>query len=339
METTNNTNAKVMGALTIGGGLAALWYLFFKPTKKSSGLTGLPVLNDRVEDYPRMWQEARKFHEWASHKLGPDHKEQEADLIDYLKNYRDKLIERVGWVYTGNYGSEAYDLLRRQYIDIHKTKKGKNIVNALRALAIQAFYYYCYFEHSDLNAAKVRSIVTKTLSKEEMEQMNIDIIEKEILVHENDGDDSLTIADLVPQVPAKGKKLGKVDIIDQVAAKLYNENVTSAKYSKAKAMAAVEHTALPVYLKKVIAKHSPQIKAALKKIEQSKLNGAHKMTKKEAKQVALKMGIDFASDYHVLSSSQANELADLATKVGYRKPKNANGSTSRYFFNHLKKVA
>lgn len=45
--------------------------------------------------------------------------------------------------------------------------------------------------------------------------------------------------------------------------------------------------------------------------------------------------IDFSADFHTLGSSQALALADAAKAAKYRKPKNANGSTARYFFAYL----
>lgn len=51
---------------------------------------------------------------------------------------------------------------------------------------------------------------------------------------------------------------------------------------------------------------------------------------------AQEMGVDFENDYH--AQSFGNELSDLAKEVGYRKPKNANGSTGRYFFEYLRKL-
>jgi len=208
--TENNTNAKVMEGLLLAG-FAALGYFFFKGDKetKKSNLGALPLLDDKdkKEDYPRLWIEVKKFQALISQKLQSDYKEDEAALIDYLKNDRPALVERVGWVYSGNYGSEAMDRLRNQYKDIVKYKKGKLIGKALRALAIETFYWYCYGEYKALNAAKVRSIVTKTLSKEEMEKFNTDIVEKEILFYENNGDDSLKITDFEKDgVKVKSKK-------------------------------------------------------------------------------------------------------------------------------------
>ena len=47
-------------------------------------------------------------------------------------------------------------------------------------------------------------------------------------------------------------------------------------------------------------------------------------------------GIDFTKDYHAsVSFSQASELHEMARRVGYKKPKNANGSLGLYFFNYL----
>lgn len=43
-------------------------------------------------------------------------------------------------------------------------------------------------------------------------------------------------------------------------------------------------------------------------------------------------GIDFGADFHALSWSKKNLLADGAKQAGYRKSKNASGSTARMFF-------
>lgn len=55
-----------------------------------------------------------------------------------------------------------------------------------------------------------------------------------------------------------------------------------------------------------------------------------------AYQKALEAGVDFDKDFH--AQPFGNELAELAKEVGYRKPKSANGSTGRYFFNYLLKL-
>ena len=66
----------------------------------------------------------------------------------------------------------------------------------------------------------------------------------------------------------------------------------------------------------------------------SMLNHTTKPTRAMAKAV-LTREIDFSSDYHALNSDNVQCLIMWAKLTKYRKPKNANGSTSRYFFNHL----
>jgi len=61
-----------------------------------------------------------------------------------------------------------------------------------------------------------------------------------------------------------------------------------------------------------------------------------KITKSEAVKIAKQQGVNFCEDFH--GQSVGNIMADLAKKAGYKKPKNANGSTGRYFFNHLAKT-
>lgn len=46
-------------------------------------------------------------------------------------------------------------------------------------------------------------------------------------------------------------------------------------------------------------------------------------------------GISLDADFHTLASSQVDVIVDLAKRAGYRKPKNANGSTGRYYFEAL----
>ena len=60
-----------------------------------------------------------------------------------------------------------------------------------------------------------------------------------------------------------------------------------------------------------------------------------KISKTEAIRLAEKIGVNFNKDFH--SQSFGVELAALAKLVGYKKPKNANGSTGRYFFNYLQR--
>ena len=63
---------------------------------------------------------------------------------------------------------------------------------------------------------------------------------------------------------------------------------------------------------------------------------------KKANKAAIKatlsaQGIDFTEDFHTLSSSKVELLVEAAKACGYRKPSSANGSTARYFFQHLTK--
>lgn len=60
-----------------------------------------------------------------------------------------------------------------------------------------------------------------------------------------------------------------------------------------------------------------------------------KISKFEALKMAEKIGVDFNKDFY--EQSFGNELAAIAKLAGYKKPANANGSTGRYFFEHLAK--
>jgi hypothetical protein len=64
---------------------------------------------------------------------------------------------------------------------------------------------------------------------------------------------------------------------------------------------------------------------------------AKKITKEEARTLAKKVGVDFNKDFYQQGFQMATELVAIAKLKGYRKPKNANGSTARYFFQYLKK--
>lgn len=55
---------------------------------------------------------------------------------------------------------------------------------------------------------------------------------------------------------------------------------------------------------------------------------------KEAKQY----GIDFTLDFFQQGGFEVDYVCELAKKYGYRKPRNANGSTGRYFYSLLQKV-
>lgn len=50
------------------------------------------------------------------------------------------------------------------------------------------------------------------------------------------------------------------------------------------------------------------------------------------------LNIPSGEDFDVLRSSQVDGLVNAARRYGYRKPKNANGSTGRYFHAYLQRV-
>lgn len=64
-----------------------------------------------------------------------------------------------------------------------------------------------------------------------------------------------------------------------------------------------------------------------------------KLSRCEAKKMAKRMGWDFNKDFHAQGTiADKTELTALAKLKGYRKPKTASGSTSRYFFEYLRKT-
>lgn len=54
---------------------------------------------------------------------------------------------------------------------------------------------------------------------------------------------------------------------------------------------------------------------------------------------ACKAGPDYGRDFHALSYGAQAALAEAAKFCGYRKPKNANGSTARMFHARLIRAA
>lgn len=61
-----------------------------------------------------------------------------------------------------------------------------------------------------------------------------------------------------------------------------------------------------------------------------------KLTRAQVKKLMhLNLDVSFTEDFHALSSSVVEYLATMAKDTGYRKPKNANGSLARYFYQHL----
>lgn len=61
------------------------------------------------------------------------------------------------------------------------------------------------------------------------------------------------------------------------------------------------------------------------------------MTNKKSAALALLPRLDLKADFFTLDSSTVGELVEVAKAVGYRRPRNANGSTARYFFAYLQR--
>jgi len=62
------------------------------------------------------------------------------------------------------------------------------------------------------------------------------------------------------------------------------------------------------------------------------------MTINEAKRIVAHFRLAQCG-FHTLSFGEQGELADLAKQCRYRKPRNANGSTARYFAAYVVKKA
>ena len=60
------------------------------------------------------------------------------------------------------------------------------------------------------------------------------------------------------------------------------------------------------------------------------------VTKKDAA-LALLPRLNLKANFFTLDSSTVCELVEVAKAVGYRQPRNANGSTARYFFAYLQR--
>ena len=63
-----------------------------------------------------------------------------------------------------------------------------------------------------------------------------------------------------------------------------------------------------------------------------------KITRNEALAAAKHAGIKFTEDFHALKTDYVILLGELARLSGYKRPTNASGSKSRYFFYHLAKL-
>lgn len=59
----------------------------------------------------------------------------------------------------------------------------------------------------------------------------------------------------------------------------------------------------------------------------------------EARNIMTAIGCSLAADFHTLDSNQVSRVVMEAEQYGYRKPKKANGSTGRYFFAYVQRMA
>lgn len=58
-----------------------------------------------------------------------------------------------------------------------------------------------------------------------------------------------------------------------------------------------------------------------------------------ARSVLAQAEINLGADFHTLPSSKVDALLTEANRVGYRKPKHANGSRGRYFHDMMQRRA
>jgi hypothetical protein len=59
---------------------------------------------------------------------------------------------------------------------------------------------------------------------------------------------------------------------------------------------------------------------------------------KDALPVLTAIDVSISDDFHILSSSQATEIAKLAKRQGYKAPETASGSTGRCYFEALQRL-
>jgi hypothetical protein len=64
-----------------------------------------------------------------------------------------------------------------------------------------------------------------------------------------------------------------------------------------------------------------------------------KLTHDEARQLLRDAGVNFREDYHALRHSDQLLIADVARMAGYRKRRDAPGSTSRMYFQFLSRMS
>lgn len=82
-----------------------------------------------------------------------------------------------------------------------------------------------------------------------------------------------------------------------------------------------------------------QARASLEKASSARNHARRqKLDPHEAKQRLKAAGVDFSRDFHALPSRQVQLLVDTARAAGYRKRKDAPGSTARMYFQYLSRL-
>lgn len=64
-----------------------------------------------------------------------------------------------------------------------------------------------------------------------------------------------------------------------------------------------------------------------------------RMTQHTAVEILTSIEAKRGQDFYTLNSSQVEALLEYADELGYRKPKNANGSRARYFYAYVQRSA
>jgi len=59
----------------------------------------------------------------------------------------------------------------------------------------------------------------------------------------------------------------------------------------------------------------------------------------EARGILARVGCELNADFHTLDSNQVSRVTMEADQYGYRKPRHANGSRGRYFYQFLQRAA
>jgi hypothetical protein len=63
------------------------------------------------------------------------------------------------------------------------------------------------------------------------------------------------------------------------------------------------------------------------------------LTRTEAREILARCHVPLGADYHKLDSDTVEYIVAMAKGYRYRKPRNANGSTARYFHAYLQRRA